>query len=40
VAHRIPIMTTLRGAKMSARAIKALKSSGYGVRCLQEYVGA
>ena len=40
VAHRIPIMTTLRGARMSARAIKALKQRGYGVRCLQEYVGA
>jgi carbamoyl-phosphate synthase large subunit len=40
VAQRIPIMTTLRGARMSARAIKALKSGGYGVRCLQEYVAA
>ncbi len=40
VAQRIPIMTTLRGARMSARAIKALKSGGYGVRCLQEYVGS
>jgi carbamoyl-phosphate synthase large subunit len=40
VAHRIPIMTTLRGASMSARAIKALKAGGYGVRCLQEYVDA
>jgi carbamoyl-phosphate synthase large subunit len=37
VAQRIPIMTTLRGARMSARAIKAIKSGGYGVRCLQEY---
>ena len=37
VAQRIPIMTTLRGAKMSARAIKALKAGGYGVKCLQEY---
>ena len=37
VAHRIPIMTTLRGARMSARAIKALKGGGYSVKCLQEY---
>ena len=37
IAHRIPIMTTLRGARMSARAVKALKAGGYGVRCLQEY---
>ena len=37
VAHRIPIMTTLRAARMSARAIQALKAGGYGVRCLQEY---
>jgi carbamoyl-phosphate synthase large subunit len=37
VANRIPIMTTLRGARMSARAIQALKSGGYEVRCLQEY---
>jgi carbamoyl-phosphate synthase large subunit len=40
VAQRIPIMTTLRAARMSARAIKALKAGGYGVRCLQEYVSA
>jgi carbamoyl-phosphate synthase large subunit len=40
VAQRIPIMTTLRGARMSARAIKALKSDGYGVKCLQEYAPA
>jgi len=37
VAHRIPIMTTLRAARMSARAIKATKSGGYGVKSLQEY---
>ena len=36
VAHRIPIMTTLRGARMSARAIKALKGGGYSVKCLQD----
>ncbi len=40
VAHRIPIMTTLRGARMSARAVKALKSGGFDVRCLQEYQSA
>ena len=37
VAHRIPIMTTLRAARMSARAIQALKARGYDVKCLQEY---
>ncbi len=37
VAHRIPIMTTLRGARMSARAVRALLSGGVSVRCLQEY---
>ena len=37
VAARIPIMTTLRGARMSIRAIKSLKAGGYNVRCLQEY---
>jgi carbamoyl-phosphate synthase large subunit len=37
VAQRIPIMTTIRAARMSARAIKAIKSGGYGVRALQEY---
>ena len=37
VAHRIPIMTTLRAARMSARAIRALKAGGYEVKCLQEY---
>ena len=37
VAQRIPIMTTVRAARMSARAIKALKSGGYRVCALQEY---
>ena len=37
VAQRIPIMTTIRAARMSARAIKAIRSGGYGVRALQEY---
>jgi len=39
VAQRIPIMTTLRGARMSIRAIKALQQGDYGVRTLQEYQG-
>ena len=37
VAQRIPIMTTLRGARMSARAIRAMKTGGYAVRPLQDY---
>ncbi|MBJ7325769.1 MAG: carbamoyl-phosphate synthase large subunit [Chthoniobacterales bacterium] len=37
VAQRIPIMTTLRAARMSARAIKAIKSGGYSVKPLQDY---
>ena len=37
VAQRIPIMTTIRAARMSARAIKAIKSGGYTVRPLQDY---
>ncbi len=37
VAQRIPIMTTIRAARMSARAIKSLKLGGCGVRPLQEY---
>jgi carbamoyl-phosphate synthase large subunit len=40
VGHRIPIMTTLRGARMSIRAIRALQAEDYQVRCLQEYQGA
>ena len=40
VANRVPIMTTLRAARMSIRAIKSIKAGGYGVRCLQEYVAA
>ncbi|HET9524361.1 MAG TPA: ATP-grasp domain-containing protein, partial [Terrimicrobiaceae bacterium] len=37
VAARVAMMTTLRGARASAAAIRALKDSGYGVRSLQEY---
>lgn len=40
VAQRIPIMTTLRGARMSIRAIRALQAEGYQVRSLQEYQAA
>jgi carbamoyl-phosphate synthase large subunit len=37
VAHRIPTMTTLRGARASVEAIRSLKVSGLKVRSLQEY---
>jgi len=37
VAARVATMTTLRGAKASADAIRALKQSGYGVKTIQEY---
>lgn len=37
VAARVATMTTLRGAKASVAAIRALKASGYGVRSIQEY---
>ncbi len=37
VAARVATMTTLRGAKASADAIRSLKQSGYGVKTIQEY---
>lgn len=37
VAARVATMTTIRGAKASASAIRALKVSGYGVKSIQEY---
>jgi carbamoyl-phosphate synthase large subunit len=37
VAARIAMMTTLRGARASSAAIRALKSTGYGVKTLQEH---
>jgi len=37
VLNRIPIVTTLTGAHAAAKAIKALKESGWGVKPLQEY---
>lgn len=36
-AARVAIMTTLRGARASAAAIRALQKAGYSVRPLQEY---
>ncbi len=39
VHHRIPIMTTIRGARMSVQAIRSLRAGGLGVRCIQEYHG-
>ena len=37
VAARVATMTTLRGAKASVDAIRALKLSGYGVKTIQEF---
>ncbi len=37
VAARVATMTTLRGARASADAIRALKLNGYTVKSLQEY---
>ena len=37
VAARVATMTTIRGAKASADAVRALKLSGYGVKSIQEY---
>ncbi|MDG2126167.1 MAG: carbamoyl-phosphate synthase large subunit, partial [Verrucomicrobiales bacterium] len=37
VANRVTIMTTLRAAEASAKAIGALKEAGAGVKSLQEY---
>ncbi|GAB4179044.1 MAG: carbamoyl-phosphate synthase large subunit [Terrimicrobiaceae bacterium] len=37
VAARVPTMTTLRGARASASAIRAIRQTGFTVRCLQEY---
>jgi carbamoyl-phosphate synthase large subunit len=37
VAHRIPIMTTLAGAKAAALGIAALRDKGLSVRPIQEY---
>ncbi|MDX2081312.1 MAG: carbamoyl-phosphate synthase large subunit [Terrimicrobiaceae bacterium] len=37
VAARVATMTTLRGARQSLAAIRAIQQAGYGVRSLQEY---
>ncbi|MEO8206933.1 MAG: ATP-grasp domain-containing protein, partial [Chthoniobacterales bacterium] len=37
VAHRIPTMTTLRGAEASAQAIESLQKNEISVKSLQEY---
>ncbi|MCS7009144.1 MAG: ATP-grasp domain-containing protein, partial [Chthoniobacterales bacterium] len=37
IAHRIPVMTTLRGALASIEAIRELQRKPLEVRCLQEY---
>jgi len=37
VAARVATMTTLRGARASAAAIRALQQSGYSVKSIQEY---
>mgnify|MGYP005845495017 CR=1 FL=1 len=39
VAARVATMTTLRGARASVAAIRAIRNSGYTVRSLQEYHG-
>jgi carbamoyl-phosphate synthase large subunit len=38
-ANRIPVFTTLRGARASLEGIRALKESGLSVKTLQEYHG-
>jgi carbamoyl-phosphate synthase large subunit len=37
ILHKIPIITTLTGARAAASAIKALQKGDWGVRPLQEY---
>ncbi len=37
VAHKIPVQTTLRGARASIQAIRALRERGIDVKTLQEY---
>jgi carbamoyl-phosphate synthase large subunit len=39
VLHKVPMITTLTGARAAASAIKALQQGDWGVRPLQEYVG-
>ncbi|MEI6034711.1 MAG: carbamoyl-phosphate synthase large subunit [Verrucomicrobiae bacterium] len=40
VAARVATMTTLRGARASIAAIRAIQQAGYGVKTLQEYHSA
>ncbi|MCL2330908.1 MAG: carbamoyl-phosphate synthase large subunit, partial [Phycisphaerae bacterium] len=37
IMHSIPIVTTMAGARASARAIRALRAGQWGVRALQDY---
>jgi carbamoyl-phosphate synthase large subunit len=37
VTNRVPISTTLRGARACAQAIESLKARGFGVEALQDY---
>jgi len=37
VAHKIPIMTTLSGARTAVHAIRSLQNKPVDVRPLQEY---
>jgi carbamoyl-phosphate synthase large subunit len=38
VLHKVPMITTLTGARAAAQAIQALQKGDWGVRPLQEYV--
>ena len=38
VLHKVPMITTLTGARAAASAIQALQKGDWGVRPLQEYV--
>jgi hypothetical protein len=39
IMHKVPIITTLTGARAAAAAIKELQKGDWQVRPLQEYVG-
>ncbi|GAB4381289.1 MAG: carbamoyl-phosphate synthase large subunit [Elainellaceae cyanobacterium] len=39
LAYRIPIVTTIAGAKATASAIRSLQSQPLGVKAIQDYVG-
>ncbi|MGB3494927.1 MAG: hypothetical protein WBA57_19510, partial [Elainellaceae cyanobacterium] len=38
LAYKIPIITTIAGAKATASAIRAMQSAPLGVKSLQEYI--